>query len=180
MQAGENKHKRKWKDVQNESQHFKRRGFQARMREDGKLKGLKEGSPGRNAEGYGRSWRWEVSCRGKSCGTSRKSRMLEDRGALPREDGDLLPEYHAIHEANFLSSWLRGDVEGKEEERERLNKEAKEEGRTSGKERWRETGKGLRFKESVWIMCLTRLSRPSVPIPRGDSRESSGVCVCAS
>ena len=45
--------------------------------------------------------------------------MLEDRGALPREDGDLLPEYHAMHEENFLSSWLREDVAGKEKRRER-------------------------------------------------------------
>ena len=37
------------------------------------------------------------------------------------------------HEESFLSSWLREDVEGKEEERERLNKEAKEEGSRSGK-----------------------------------------------
>ena len=46
-----------------------------------------------------------------------KKRMLEDRGALPREDGDLLWEYQEMHEENFLSSWRREDVEGKEEER---------------------------------------------------------------
>ena len=39
-----------------------------------------------------------------------KSKKLEDRGALPREDGDLLREYQAMHEENFLTSWLRGDV----------------------------------------------------------------------
>ena len=31
-------------------------------------------------------------------------RMLEDRGVLLREDGDLLREYHAMHEESFLSS----------------------------------------------------------------------------
>ena len=41
-----------------------------------------------------------------------KKRMLEDRGALPREDGDLLREYQAMHEENFCGSWLREDVEG--------------------------------------------------------------------
>ena len=36
-----------------------------------------------------------------------KKRMLEDGGALPKEDGDLPREYQAMHEENFLSSWLR-------------------------------------------------------------------------
>ena len=59
--------------------------------------------------------------------------MLEDRGALPREDGDLLRENQAMHEDNFLSSWLWEDVEGKDEERGRLNREAKREESKSGK-----------------------------------------------
>ena len=46
-----------------------------------------------------------------------KKKKLEGRGALPREDGDLLCEYQAMHEENFPSSWLREDVEGKEEGR---------------------------------------------------------------
>ena len=62
------------------------------------------------------------------CGTLSKKRMLEDRGAVPKEDGNFLRECQAMHEENFLSSWLREDVEGKEEEREKMNKEAKEEG----------------------------------------------------
>ena len=60
-------------------------------------------------------------------------RILEDRGALPKEDGDLLRGFQAMHEEHFLSSWLREDVEGKEEEKERLNEEAKQEGSKSGK-----------------------------------------------
>ena len=55
-----------------------------------------------------------------------KKKMVEDRGASPREDGALLLEHQAMHEDNFLSCWLREDVEGKEE-RESLNEEAKQE-----------------------------------------------------
>ena len=55
------------------------------------------------------------------------NRTLEDRGALSREDGDLLRENWAMHLENFLSSSLREDVEGKEGERRRMNKEANEE-----------------------------------------------------
>ena len=47
-------------------------------------------------------WLWNIA----------KKRMLEDSGALRREDGDLLPENQATHEEHFLSSWLREDVEG--------------------------------------------------------------------
>ena len=71
----------------------------------------------------GESLEWEVSWLKKGYGTSPK-----------REDGDLLRGYQAMHEENFLSSWLRKNfVEGEEEERERLNEEAKQEGSKSGK-----------------------------------------------
>ena len=53
--------------------------------------------------------------------------MLEDRGALPGEEGDLIREYRAIHEATFTSSWLEEDVVGKAEEMENASREAKEE-----------------------------------------------------
>ena len=33
--------------------------------------------------------------------------MLQDRGALPKEEGDVIWEYEAMHEEKFLSSWLR-------------------------------------------------------------------------
>ena len=42
--------------------------------------------------------------------------MLEDRGALPKEEGDLIIEYKAMHEENFLSSCLEDDTEGKLED----------------------------------------------------------------
>ena len=41
-----------------------------------------------------------------------RENILEDRGALPKEDGHPLRECKAMHEEDFLSSWLREDVEG--------------------------------------------------------------------
>ena len=81
---------------------------------------------------FGESFEWEVSWLRKGGGTSPQKRILEDRGALPKEDGDLLRGYQAIHEEKILSSWLRENVEGEEEERERLNEEARQEGSKSG------------------------------------------------
>ena len=47
-----------------------------------------------------------------------KKRMLEDRGALPKEEGDSIRKYKAKHEEHFLSGWLRDDTEGEAEEME--------------------------------------------------------------
>ena len=82
-----------------------------------KKKGHQEGMPKR----FGESLAWEVSWLRKGYATSPKREKKEERGALPKEDGDLLRGYQAMHEENFLSSWLRENVEGEEEERERLN-----------------------------------------------------------
>ena len=79
-------------------------------------------------------------------------RMLEDSGALSREDGDWFREYQAVHEENFLSRCLREDVVGKEEERENVNNAAEEEECRSGKEKGRgrkEKGQYKQGKESV-------------------------------
>ena len=50
-----------------------------------------------------------------------------DRGALPKEEGDVVREYKAMHEEHFVSSWLREGVEDKEERRRKVNKETREE-----------------------------------------------------
>ena len=57
---------------------------------------------------------WEVSWRKTGLCITTK-RMLDHRGAVPREDVDLPSENQAMHEERFLSSWLREDVEGKNE-----------------------------------------------------------------
>ena len=70
-----------------------------------------------------------------------KKSMLEDRGALPKEDGDLPRECQAMNEANLFSSWLREDVEHKEEERVRMTRPNEKKAKV-GKERERKKGKG--------------------------------------
>ena len=35
--------------------------------------------------------------------------MLQDRGSLLEEEGDIVTEYEAMHEENFLGSWTRED-----------------------------------------------------------------------
>ena len=91
--------------------------------------------------------------------------MLEDRGALPRKDGDLLREYWAMHQENFLSSSLREDVEGKGGgwTRKPMKKRVK-----VGWERWRKNGNGLilTVNEFVPFVCQQKYSSFSFPFLR--------------
>ena len=77
-------------------------------------------------------FKWEDSWQRKVCGNSPEKNILQDRGALPKE-GDLVREYKAMPEENFLSSWLSEDVEGKEKRRRNVNKETREEVSRRGK-----------------------------------------------
>ena len=66
--------------------------------------------------------------------------MLDDRGATPREEDDLLREYKATHEDIFLRSWLREDTRGKAKE------EGKEDERRTTK-KWQKSGCGSERKK---------------------------------
>ena len=59
--------------------------------------------------------------------TIAKQRTLEDRDALPVEEVNLVRDYNAMHEDNFLRSWLREDTEGKDEEVEEMRRTNEEE-----------------------------------------------------
>ena len=60
-----------------------------------------------------------------------KTRILEDRRALPKEKVDLVRE-QGMHEENFLCRWLRDDTEGKAEEMKERDRTDEEEEAKSG------------------------------------------------
>ena len=64
--------------------------------------------------------------------------MLEDRGALPKEDGNQLRECNAMHKENVVSSWLREDVEGEKQKWRSGRKKPNKSKVKMGKQRWRE------------------------------------------
>ena len=66
----------------------------------------------------------EDSWQSKVFGTLPERNILQDRGALL-----MVREYTAMHEENFLSSWVREDMEGIEEGRT-------DEGQREGKHKW--------------------------------------------
>ena len=57
---------------------------------------------------------------------------------LPKEEGDAVREYKAMHEERFLSTWLRKDGREKEERAAKVSEENKEE---RGEKRKREEEK---------------------------------------
>ena len=67
-----------------------------------------------------------------------RENMLQDRGEWPKEEGDDIREYEAMHEENFLRSWLRKDGEDKRGRRMEAERQPKEE---MGKQRTREEEK---------------------------------------
>ena len=95
-------------------------GFLPKRQNIGKLKDKKEESR-KNQENVNllsqRLLKWKVEMEGfkKDCGILRKTKnkALQDRGALPREEGDAIREFKAMHEENFLGSWLREDWKSK-------------------------------------------------------------------
>ena len=45
-----------------------------------------------------------------------RENVLQDRGALLKEDGDVIREYKAMNEENFVSSWLRKEGKARKKE----------------------------------------------------------------
>ena len=73
--------------------------------------------------------------------------MLEDRGALHKEEGDFIGEYKAMHKRNYHSRWLRDDTEGGAVKYEEMNWKSGEEESKSGR---RELGEK---KEMGAVVC---------------------------
>ena len=59
---------------------------------------------------------------------SKKNQALQDRGALPREEGDAIREFKAMHEENFLGSWLRKDSKSKTKEDQEVREDVGKKG----------------------------------------------------
>ena len=64
-----------------------------------------------------------------------RERRLHERGAIPKEEGDVIRECNAMHEENFLSSLLSDDLVEKEERRKKVKERVRSE---EGKERRKE------------------------------------------
>ena len=79
-------------------------------------------------------------------------KVLRERGAPPKEEGDAVREYKAMHEENFLSSWLREDWREKEERLVKMSDENEDErGETLKREGEKEENKTGRCEGFVSV-----------------------------
>ena len=80
-----------------------------------------------------------------------KKRMLEDRGALNKEKGNLVREHKATHEEHFLSIWLRENKKGKVEEEVVMTRRSQKEETMRGKREVEEDMERSRVVISVLV-----------------------------
>ena len=90
---------------------------------EARMKDKKEGLQGKNTGDCGLSSEGEDSWHRK---------VLQDRSTLLQKEGDIVREYKALHEENFLINWLREDVESTEERRKRREEKVREQENRSG------------------------------------------------
>ena len=100
-------------------------------------------------------------------------KILRERGALPKEEGsDAGRGYKAMHDENFLSSWLREDGREKEERTVKMSGDIEEE---RGEKRKREGEKEENETGSVKRRCNGFVSVKAFDIfSQGGDLESCG------
>ena len=171
LQAGESGHKRALEKVETNSDP-RRRPNSCKVGKNQKLKEKRKELPARSE--YQRLSN-EIEMGGfmaqKGLWNLARETMLQDRGAMPKEEGDVIREAMAMHDENFLSSWLREDVEGKGEG-EKFNKETKEE---VSRKREREEEKGEDQSVVVKRRCINPfLGDAFEKFSQGEESESCG------
>ena len=82
----------------------------------------------------------------------REKKVLRERGALPKEEGDAVREYKAMHEESFLSSWLRED--GGEKEKRTVEMSGENEERDEEEKGKEKRAKQGLLKEDVTMLFL--------------------------
>ena len=81
-----------------------------------------------------------------------RNKALQEKGALPREEGDTIREYKAMHEEKFLSSWLREDGRVRQTEKRKWTRKSE---RTQVKK-----GKRVREKEEDETVVKRNCANP--------------------
>ena len=82
-----------------------------------------------------------------------REKVLRERGALPKEEGDVIRKFKAMHEENFLSRWFREDGREKQGRILKWTRRTEKNGakRGKGNERKKRTKRRL-LKEDVTVL----------------------------
>ena len=87
---------------------------------------------------------------------------MRRKGSFPKEEGEAIREYKAMHEENFLSSWLWGSWEREERTVEMSNENEEERCKNWRREREEEENGRTMLKGDETILFLWRLLTSSV------------------
>ena len=120
---------------------------------------------------------WEDSWHKKGFWNLARDKRWQEGGAMPEEEGDVIREYNALHEENFLSGWLM-DVEGEGGKKWKVKERVREEGgkKEMREEEWRRDGeKEENEAVSARRRCVGFISREGFDIEsQGEDSESCG------
>ena len=83
-----------------------------------------------------------------------KSKIMEERGELPNEEGDVVRQKRAMHEEDFWSSWLREDEKSKEERKAEAEGKGEEEGEKRKREEEKEDYETMTFTKKMCGLCF--------------------------
>ena len=94
-----------------------------------------------------------------------KEKTMKERCAFPKEGGNAVRVYEAMHEEHFLSSWLREDGREKEERMAKVSEENDEERCERGTERRRnKRTKREELTEDAKVLFRWRLLKSPVKV----------------
>ena len=155
LQEGAGGHKRAWQDVRRNSDSRRRQGSLPKRPKIGRLMEKKRRITWKEKRRPSEEFEMGEFMAPKGLWSLAKEKILQDRGALPKEECDTVREYKAMHEEHFLSSWLREVGEEKEEIIMETGKETKEE---MGKKRRREEEKEENETVFVKRRCVGSVS----------------------
>ena len=109
--------------------------FPAKEAKGWKIEGKKRRITRKEHKGLRNNFELEGFMAKKRVWESCEKNEVQEKSAMPKEEGDAVREYNAMHEESFLSSWLRKDLIGKERKvneragEEEENKRRREEGK---------------------------------------------------
>ena len=147
---GESGHNKVWKDVETYSRFLKKAEFLLKKRENGKLKDKKEGLPEKNLEDCGMRLRSEASWLEKSCGMLPRKTCWKTEDPYLKKTAISCGNIWLCMKKTFSAAGCERMSKGEKQKWERLNEEAKQEERNSGKREVERDGERVEIKRRCW------------------------------
>ena len=110
LQAGTSRHKKEHGNMIKRIQTLEDGRIPANEAKDWKMEGKKRRITRKVFQRLIHEFELEGLMTQKGLWNLAREKRLQERGAMPKEEGDVIREYNAMSEENFRSSWLREDL----------------------------------------------------------------------